>query len=213
MLLPDLTDAGGTMRHLAVGAGKDGNIYVVNRDSMGHFSTDGNNIWQQLTGALGTPTASAAARRGLGDARLLQRQGLLRARRRSSAAFAISGAMLASHRAQAPRASPIQAPRRRLRQRQQQRDRVGAPEHPPGGAVRVRRRQPRQELYDSSQAGSRDQLGEPATSSSRPWLPTARYSSGRRTGLPCFGLLYWRRRRAARASTRRRGARILAGTP
>ncbi len=53
MLLPDLVDSGGTTRHLAVGAGKDGNIYVVNRDAMGHFSPSGNNIWQQLTGALG----------------------------------------------------------------------------------------------------------------------------------------------------------------
>ncbi len=32
MLLPDVTDSGGTVRHLAVGAGKDSNIYVVNRD-------------------------------------------------------------------------------------------------------------------------------------------------------------------------------------
>jgi hypothetical protein len=52
MLLPDLTDSGGTVRHLVVGAGKDGNLYVVNRDSMGKFSRDGNNIWQQLSGAL-----------------------------------------------------------------------------------------------------------------------------------------------------------------
>jgi len=52
MLLPDLTDASGTVRHLVVGAGKDGNIYVVNRDSMGHFSATANNIWQELVGAL-----------------------------------------------------------------------------------------------------------------------------------------------------------------
>ena len=38
MLLPDLTDAGGVVRHLAVGAGKDGNLYVVNRDAMGRFN-------------------------------------------------------------------------------------------------------------------------------------------------------------------------------
>lgn len=60
MLLPDLTDSGGTVRHLMVGAGKDGNLYVVNRDSMGKFSAGGNHIWQQLNGALnggirGTP--------------------------------------------------------------------------------------------------------------------------------------------------------------
>jgi hypothetical protein len=53
MLLPDLTDSGGTTRHLAVGAGKDGNLYVVNRDSMGKFNPSNNNqIWQELGGAL-----------------------------------------------------------------------------------------------------------------------------------------------------------------
>jgi Ig-like domain-containing protein/putative pyrroloquinoline-quinone-binding quinoprotein/PQQ enzyme-like repeat protein len=52
MLLPDLTDASNTVRHLMVGAGKDGNIYVVDRDSMGKFSASGNNIWQQLNSAL-----------------------------------------------------------------------------------------------------------------------------------------------------------------
>jgi len=53
MLLPDMTDSSGTVRHLAVGAGKDGNMYVINRDSMGHFSPSSNNIWQQLNGVLG----------------------------------------------------------------------------------------------------------------------------------------------------------------
>jgi Immunoglobulin domain len=53
MLLPDLTDGTGTVRHLAVGAGKDGNIYVVNRDNMGKFNSVGNSVWQQLTGVLG----------------------------------------------------------------------------------------------------------------------------------------------------------------
>jgi hypothetical protein len=53
MLLPDMSDATGTVRHLAVGAGKDSNIYVVNRDAMGEFSSVGNNIWQELDGVLG----------------------------------------------------------------------------------------------------------------------------------------------------------------
>ena len=52
MLLPDLKDSSGTLHHLMVGAGKDGNLYVVNRDSMGKFSSTANNIYQQLTGAL-----------------------------------------------------------------------------------------------------------------------------------------------------------------
>jgi outer membrane protein assembly factor BamB len=53
LLLPDLTDSGGAVRHLAVGAGKDGNLYVVSRDSLGKFSSSVNNIWQQLSGVLG----------------------------------------------------------------------------------------------------------------------------------------------------------------
>jgi hypothetical protein len=53
MVLPDLTDSAGAVHHLVVGAGKDGNIYVVNRDSMGKFSPTANNIYQQLTGAVG----------------------------------------------------------------------------------------------------------------------------------------------------------------
>jgi hypothetical protein len=54
MLLPDVTDSGGTTRHLVVGAGKDGNLYVVNRDSMGKFNPNNNSqIWQELAGVLG----------------------------------------------------------------------------------------------------------------------------------------------------------------
>jgi hypothetical protein len=52
MLLPDLTDSTGKLRHLVVGAGKDGNIYVVDRDSMGKFNPNSNNIFQQLNAAL-----------------------------------------------------------------------------------------------------------------------------------------------------------------
>src|ERR1700756_1325811 len=53
MLLPDLADSSGTTRHLAVGAGKDGNLYVVNRDSMGRFNPANNGrFWPQLSGAL-----------------------------------------------------------------------------------------------------------------------------------------------------------------
>ena len=52
MLLPDLHDSTQTVRHLMIGAGKDGNIYVVDRDSMGKFDPSKNSIWQQLSGAL-----------------------------------------------------------------------------------------------------------------------------------------------------------------
>ena len=51
MLLPDLTDGSGDVWHLAVGAGKDWNIYVVNRDSMGKFDSNANNIYQEIPSA------------------------------------------------------------------------------------------------------------------------------------------------------------------
>jgi hypothetical protein len=53
MVLPDLNDGAGHTMHLAVGVGKDAHLYVVNRDSMGKFTPGSNNIYQDITGALG----------------------------------------------------------------------------------------------------------------------------------------------------------------
>jgi len=52
MLLPDQTDSTGVVRQLAVGAGKDGHLYVVNRSNMGKFSVSNNAIWEDMPGAL-----------------------------------------------------------------------------------------------------------------------------------------------------------------
>jgi hypothetical protein len=52
MLLPNVTNNAGTTLQLAVGAGKDGNIYVVDRTNMGKFNPASNSIYQQLTSAL-----------------------------------------------------------------------------------------------------------------------------------------------------------------
>jgi hypothetical protein len=52
IVLPDLTDGSGNTWHLAVGAGKDSNLYLVNRDSMGKFSANNSTIYQELAGAL-----------------------------------------------------------------------------------------------------------------------------------------------------------------
>ncbi len=49
MVLPDLQDNSGKTLHLAVGAGKDDIIYVVNRDSMGKFNPANDNaIYQEV---------------------------------------------------------------------------------------------------------------------------------------------------------------------
>lgn len=52
LVLPDLTDGSGQTRHLAAGAGKDANIYIVDRDSLGKFNPNSNNIYQEVSGAL-----------------------------------------------------------------------------------------------------------------------------------------------------------------
>jgi hypothetical protein len=52
LVLPDLQDSSNQTRHLAVGAGKDANIYIVDRDAMGKFNPNTNNIYQEISGAL-----------------------------------------------------------------------------------------------------------------------------------------------------------------
>ena len=53
LLLPDLMDGSGMTRHLALGAGKDSNIYVVDRDNMGKFNPSANSNYQQISGGSG----------------------------------------------------------------------------------------------------------------------------------------------------------------
>ncbi len=53
LVIPDLTDDSGNTWHLAVGAGKDAHIYVVNRDLMGKFNTNNDSaIYQKIDGGL-----------------------------------------------------------------------------------------------------------------------------------------------------------------
>jgi hypothetical protein len=61
LLLPDLVDAGGAIRQLAVGAGKDTNIYVVDRNNMGKFNSSSNNLYQEVSNALSGGVFSAPA--------------------------------------------------------------------------------------------------------------------------------------------------------
>ena len=53
LVLPDMTNGSGQVQHLAIGAGKDANIYLVNRDNMGKFNPQNDSaIYQELDGAL-----------------------------------------------------------------------------------------------------------------------------------------------------------------
>ena len=53
LVLPDMVDGQGDTRQLAVGAGKDGNLYLVDRTNLGKFNpTNDNAIYQELDGVL-----------------------------------------------------------------------------------------------------------------------------------------------------------------
>jgi hypothetical protein len=56
LILPAMTTAAGGLVRLAAGAGKDGHIYIVNRDQMGKINlktSDNNNVYQDIPDALG----------------------------------------------------------------------------------------------------------------------------------------------------------------
>ena len=61
LVFPDLVDATGGTRHLAVGAGKDGHMYVVDRDAMGKWNASTNQNYQDIAGALGGSVFSMPA--------------------------------------------------------------------------------------------------------------------------------------------------------
>ena len=60
MLLPTLSDTHQQPVDLAVGAGKDGNVYVVNQAAMGKFNMNSNAIYQELASAVGSVFSSPA---------------------------------------------------------------------------------------------------------------------------------------------------------
>ena len=65
MLLPDLIDSHGAVRHLVVGAGKDRNIFLADRDNMGKFNpsttSPDSNIYQKLPLAMSGQVFSTPA--------------------------------------------------------------------------------------------------------------------------------------------------------
>ncbi len=81
-MLLDRTDSSNQVHHLLIEAGKDNNIYILDRDSLGKFNPNNNNqIYQELPGALSGGC--------LGVAGLLQWMDLLRFPEPSIAAISI----------------------------------------------------------------------------------------------------------------------------
>jgi outer membrane protein assembly factor BamB len=62
MVLPDMKDSRGKNKYLAIGAGKDQNIYIVDRTNMGKFNPNNDNaIYQEIDGVLGGGEWASAA--------------------------------------------------------------------------------------------------------------------------------------------------------
>ncbi len=60
LLLPQLIDSQGNWRMLGVGAGKDGNVYITDRNNMGKFNVNSNGIFEELPSAVGSVFSSPA---------------------------------------------------------------------------------------------------------------------------------------------------------
>lgn len=183
MLLPDLKDASGKIRHLAIGAGKDQVVYVVNRDSMGKFNVSNDSaVYQELPNALGgAEFASPAYFNGTVyyGAYLSQLR-----------AFPVTNAMLASTpssqsttRFDYPGATPS------ISANGTQNAIVWAVENSQSGVLHaLDATNLAHELYNSNQAGKRDQFFD--NKFIVPMVAGGKVFVGTPTGVMVFGLLH-----------------------
>ncbi|MDE1008643.1 MAG: pyrrolo-quinoline quinone [Paraburkholderia fungorum] len=182
MLLPDQTTASGVVKHLAVAAGKDNLIYVVDRDSMGKFSPTANNIWQVLTGTLaggiwGSPAyyAGVVYYGGLND---------------NLKALPVSGAYLATTAAsKSPTTFAYPGATPAVSANGSSNGIVWAAENGTTGALHAYDASNlANELYNSNQAGTRDQWGA-GNKFITPMIARGKVYVGATNGVAVFGLL------------------------
>lgn len=181
LVLPDLTDGNGNVRHLSVGAGKDGHIYVVNRDAMGKFNAGSNNIYQELSGVLGGGIFSMPAYfngtlyyGAVGDA---------------IKAFKITNAMLATGPAsQTSNTFPYPGTTPSISANGTSNAIVWAAENTTPAVLHAYDASTLHELYNSNQAGSRDQLGA-GNKFITPTIVNGKVYMGTTDSVGVFGLL------------------------
>jgi hypothetical protein len=183
MLLPDVSDSSGHVWHLAVGAGKDAKIYVVNRDSMGKFNPSTNNIYQEIQGALSGPVFSAPAYfnnsvyyGAVGDS--------IKAFSISNSRLSSTASMQTSNRFPYPGASPA------ISANGSSNAILWAAEN--GGTAILHAYDANnlsRELYNSNQSGSRDQFGA-GNKFITPTVVNGKVYVGTTSGVAVFGLLH-----------------------
>ena len=183
LVLPDLLDNNGQVHHLAVGAGKDTNIYVVNRDNMGKWNSSNNNqIYQELRGALPGGVWSSPAYFNntvyygdVGD---------------NLKAYTISNALLStSPTSQTTTSFEYPGTTPTISANQNTNGIVWAVENSSPAVLHAyNATNLTQELYNSNQAGSRDQFG-PGNKFITPTIANGKVFVGTQTGVAVFGLL------------------------
>jgi outer membrane protein assembly factor BamB len=183
LLLPDFKDASGHVKHLAVGAGKDGVIYVPDRDDMGKFHAGGDQIWQELPGELPSGEFAMPAYfdgrvyfGGVND--------VLKAYRITNAKLSVGAVSASAHSFAYPGATPS------ISAHGNQNGIVWVAENGSvAGLYAYDATDLGHELYDSNQAGSRDQFGA-GNKFITVTVVNGKVYVGTRDGVAVFGLLH-----------------------
>jgi len=183
LVLPPFTDNNGQTHYLAVGAGKDSNIYVVDRNNMGKFNPNNDSaIYQELDGAL--PGGVWASPAYFNNTLYYGSVGhTLKAFSISNAKLSASPTSQTSNTFGYPGTTPT----------------VSANGTADGIVWAVENSNPAvlhaydatnlaHELYNSNQAGSRDQFG-PGNKFITPMVVNGKVYVGTQTGVAEFGLL------------------------
>jgi hypothetical protein len=184
IVLPDLTDNNHQVHHLALGAGKDSNLYVVNRDNMGKFNPNNDNaIYQELDGVL--PGGVWANPAYFNNTVYYGSVG------NPLKAFPISNAMLAaSPSSQSPTSFGYPGTSPAVSANGTSNGIVWAVENSnPAVLHAYDATNLARELYNSNQAGSRDQFG-PGNKFITPVIVNGKVFVGTQTGVAEFGLLH-----------------------
>ena len=183
LVLPDISVSLGKRVHLVVGAGKDGNIYVANRDNMGKWNANNNNnVYQVLNGALPNGAWSMPAYffntvyyGGVSD--------------HIKAYPIVNGKLAASPSSQTSKTFTYPGATPSISANFSQNGILWAVENTSPAVLHAyNARDLTQELYNSNQQGSRDQFGN-GNKFITPMIANGRVYVGTPTGVAVFGLL------------------------
>jgi PQQ-like domain len=184
MLLPDQTTAGGVVKRLAVAAGKNNRIYVVDRDAMGKWDSNTNHVWQELApgtlagGIWGSPAYfnGVVYYGGLND--------------NLRALPIATGNLATTASSNSPTTFPYPGTTPAISANGSANGIVWAAENGATGALHAYdAANLANEFYNSNQAGARDQWG-PGNKFITPMIALGRVYVGATNGVAVFGLLH-----------------------